>query len=229
MRSPRALIYARVSTSEQKANGHSLAAQETACRAECERRGWDVVDVVAEDASGKSLARPQLLAALDWIASGEVDALVCSSLSRLSRNVRDFSELLDWFERAGADLVLLDAPVDTTTANGRLAARTFANAVAWEREILSERTSAALAEVRRQGKAISRAAVADDPTLVGRIRDWRLQGWTYQEIADRLNCQQVPTLRGAEQWTVSAVRTAAGWKRQPTQRRVELPKVARRR
>lgn len=80
------------------------------------------------------------------------DALVCSSLSRLSRNVRDFSELLDWFERAGADLVLLDAPVDTTTANGRLAARTFANAVAWEREILSEKDISSASRGQAAGK-----------------------------------------------------------------------------
>jgi DNA invertase Pin-like site-specific DNA recombinase len=45
MTTTRALLYVRVSTSEQAASGLGLDAQETTLRAEAERRGWEVAAV----------------------------------------------------------------------------------------------------------------------------------------------------------------------------------------
>jgi hypothetical protein len=45
----RVLAYVRVSTEEQKSSGAGLAAQRAAILAECEHRGWHLVDVI-EDA-----------------------------------------------------------------------------------------------------------------------------------------------------------------------------------
>ena len=67
----RVLGYVRVSTTEQADSGLGLAAQEATIRSECERRGWELLDVVADEgSSGKSLDRLGLHATLTRIAAG---------------------------------------------------------------------------------------------------------------------------------------------------------------
>jgi len=223
--------YARVSTHEQGANGVGLDAQEAAIRAECDRKGWLLVDVVRDQgASGRSLERPRLIAILDRIKAGEAEGLIVSKLDRLSRSVVDFGTLLEWFSDREASLIALDLGIDTSTPGGRLVANVFASVAEWEREIIGQRTRDGLAAVRRQGRAISRPAVADRPDLERRISRLRDKGWTLQRIADKLNADGVPTLRGGKEWRPSSVQVAAGYKRRkPRRKSVELPSVKRRR
>jgi len=74
-----ALGYARCSTQEQADAGNGLAAQEKAIRAECQRRGWQLLDVARDEGhSGKNLDRPALHAALQQIADGEAGGVSTS-------------------------------------------------------------------------------------------------------------------------------------------------------
>jgi DNA invertase Pin-like site-specific DNA recombinase len=226
----RVLGYVRVSTIEQAESGLGLAAQEAAIRSECERRGWVLMEVVADEGeSGRSLDRPGLQSVLARIAAGEADGLVAAKLDRISRSVRDFADLLEWFTVAGAALVAIDVGVDTSTPGGKLVCGVFSAVSEWERDVISARTRDGLAALRAKGKPISRAAVADNPRLARRIKRMRESGRTYQAIADRLNKERVPTTRTAKRWTVSGVRGAAGYKPPRARKKVAtLPAVARR-
>lgn len=57
------------------------------------------------------------------------------------------------------------------------------------------------------------AAVADVPELQMRIAAMREQGMTLQAIADALNDEGVPTVRGGAQWRPSSVQRATGYRR----------------
>jgi len=58
----------------------------------------------------------------------------------------------------------------------------------------------------------------------------REAGWTYQAIADGLNADGVPTVRGGTLWRPSAVQAAAGYVRRAAPRKApELPEVKRKR
>jgi DNA invertase Pin-like site-specific DNA recombinase len=225
------LGYVRVSTSEQAGNGYGLAAQEAAIRSESEGRGWTLLEVVRDEgASAKNLDRPGLRAALERIAAGEAGGLLASKLDRLSRSVVDFGVLLEWFTDAGATLVALDLGLDTSTPGGRLVANVFASVAEWERDVIGARTREGLAAARAQGKAISRPAIADNPKLRARITGMRARGLTLQAIADKLNREGVPTLRGGAEWRPSSVQGAAGYqRRKPRRQPVELPALKRRR
>lgn len=223
--------YVRVSTAEQAASGLGLADQEKRVREEAKHRGWRLVRIERDEgASGKSLDRPGLKRALEAIAAGRADGLIVAKLDRLSRSVIDFGELLVWFrEETRATLVALDLGVDTSTAAGELVANVFAAVAQWERSVIAERTRAALAELRAQGRPVGRAALADHPELQAQIRAMRDgDGLTLQQIADALNAADVPTLRGGSTWRPSSVQSALGYKR-PTKRRrrVDLPEAAR--
>jgi len=229
VRPQRVLGYARCSTTEQAESGLGIAAQEATIRSECQRRGWDLVDVVTDEGeSGKSLDRPGLQSALARIANGEVGGLVSAKLDRISRSVRDFADLLEWFTATGAALVAVDVGVDTSTPGGKLVCGVFSAVSEWERDVIASRTRDGLAALRAQGRPISRAAVADNPKLARRISKMRESGKTYQAIADTLNKGKVPTLRGAPEWTVSGVRGAAGYARPRARKKASvLPAVGR--
>lgn len=64
--------------------------------------------------------------------------------------------------------------------------------------MIGVRTREGLSAVRAQGKTISRPAVADTAKLRGRIERMRARGMTLQAIADKLNRDRVPTIRGGK-------------------------------
>lgn len=226
------LGYVRVSTSEQAESGLGLASQESAIRAHCARQGWDLLDVIHDDgASAKDLDRPGLRSALDRIACGEASGLVAAKLDRLSRSVVDFANLMGWCDAAGCALVALDMGIDTSSPSGRLVANVMAAVAEWERETIAQRTRDAATVRRGRGERMGRPGVRDSrPELAARIAQERSSGSTWQAIADRLNTEAVPTVRGGSQWRVSSVQSAAGYVRPPaTRRQAALPELTRRR
>ena len=223
------LGYARVSTDDQASTGYGLNAQEATIRDACTQRGWTLTQLLRDEGeSGKTLDRPALEKALHGVASGEASGLVVAKLDRLSRSVVDCAVLLEWFTEAEATLVALDLGIDTSTPGGRLVANVFAATAEWEREVIAARTREGLQAARASGKVISRPSVVDDPNLVGRICRMRKRGRTLQQIADRLNADGVPTLRGGHEWRPSSVQTAAGYRRRPKRRvPARLPRIPR--
>jgi DNA invertase Pin-like site-specific DNA recombinase len=226
IRDVRALVYTRVSTSMQAESGLGMAAQENACRAEAARRQWDVIDVVTDAGeSGGGLNRPGVQEVFKRLVAGEADVLLVAKLDRLSRSVADFVDLLQWTEKGKIALVALDLGLDTSTSAGRLVATVMAAVGQWERETIGTRTREA-ADVRRQrGSKMGRDGVRDTrPELAERISTLRASGSTWQSIADVLNDEKVPTVRGGTQWRVSSVQAAAGYVRPPSpSARVDLP------
>lgn len=205
---PRTVIgYIRVSTDEQAASGAGLAAQRTAIAAECQRRGWQLVDVVVDaGASGRTLTgRPALAAALDRLDRREADALVVAKLDRLSRSVVDSAGLLDRAGRRGWGLVALDLGVDTTTPAGEAMANVMATFAQLERRMIGERTRVALAARRSAGVVLGRPPVVPEP-VVARVLAERAAGRSLRAIADGLTADGVPTARGGQRWQPTSVR-----------------------
>lgn len=226
----RVIGYVRVSTQEQAASGYGLAAQEDAIRAAVERNGWDLVALIRDEgASGKDLNRPGIREALAMVH--EADSLVVAKLDRLTRSLVGLSDLLDWGKRNRLGLIALDLGLDTSTETGRLVARIMASVGEWERERIADRTRQAAAVRRAQGRQMGRAGVRDTmPDVANLIAGLRAQGRTWQQIADRLNADRVPTVRGGSRWRVSSVQSAAGYVRPASQaKRVDLPDAPRRR
>lgn len=211
-RSATVLAYLRVSTEEQSVSGLGLADQREVIAAEAARRGWSDVEYVSDEGfSAKNLSRPGIAGALDMLSRGEASVLVVSKLDRLSRSLLDFAMLMERARVEGWQLVVLDLALDTTTASGELMASVMACFAQYERRLIGARTSAALQQLKRQGKRLGRprtlpAAVTD------RIVSARAEGETLAAIADSLNRDSVATARGGARWypsTVKAVLTSA--------------------
>jgi len=179
----------------------------------CEHAGWELVEVVTDRENGGSLDRPGLSYALERIAEGKARGLVVSDLRRLSRSIVDLGALMEWFRDAQAALIALDLGVDTSTPAGDKLAAALIRLGDWERERIGTRTRRGLAAVRASGRSTGRPAVSDRPQLVERINAMRAAKMTLQAIADQLNTEGVPTLRGGAMWRPSSVQAALGYRR----------------
>ena len=192
----RVIGYMRVSTEEQGDSGAGLDAQEAAIRAEVKRRGWELVDLRHDVASGKSVRRrAQLGATLRDLAAGHAETLVVAKLDRLSRSVLDFAGIMETAGREGWSLAVLDLGVDTTTPNGKLIANIMSALAEWERELIGARTRDALAAVKARGTRVGRKSGVDEET-VRLIRVLREGGASWKGVADALTREGVPTGQG---------------------------------
>ena len=184
--------------------------------AACEIRGMALHKLVGDvqSYSGPDLERPGLKHALQLLEDGEAGCLVVVGLDRLSRSAANLGTVIEWLEQVGARLVVLDIDLDTQTEEGRLAARALARVGALERRSGGERQERhASAPVHHVEHPRGRPAVADLPLLQRRIATMRASGMTLQAIADTLNREGVPTLRGGAKWRPSSVQAATGYKR----------------
>src|SRR5215217_136345 len=102
------LGYCRVSSGEQADSGAGLAAQRAAIVAECERRGWRLINII-EDAgySARDMNRPGVQAALETLRRGGANGLVVAKLDRLSRSLLDFAAVMQTAQRQSWALVAL--------------------------------------------------------------------------------------------------------------------------
>ncbi len=201
------VAYVRVSTEEQADSGAGLAAQRAAISAECERRGWQVVQVL-EDAgySAKDMKRPGIREALETLKRREAGALVVAKLDRLSRSMLDFTGVMATAQKQGWALVALDCAVDTTTPAGEAMAHVLATFAQFERRLIGQRTREALAAKRAQGVKLGRPRQLPDE-IRARIVSERRQGEPYGRIAERLNAEGVPTAQGGQRWYPATIRS----------------------
>jgi DNA invertase Pin-like site-specific DNA recombinase len=202
----KAVGYVRVSTDDQADSGAGLEAQRRAIRDEASRRGWQLVEVVEDAASGKSLAgRPGLQKALRAVEDGRADTLVVAKLDRLSRSLLDFSALMERSRKGGWAFVALDLGVDTTTPAGEMMANVLAVFAHFERRLIGQRTKDALAVKKSEGVHLGRPRRLPESVRM-RIRDLRVQGRSFAFIARELNSDGVPTAQGGRAWYPSSVR-----------------------
>ena len=139
----------RVATYNRKSvysdHSDSVKNQERMCREHAQMRFGDQVESFTvyqdEGFSGANTARPGLKSLLADVDAGKIDALVVYQLDRISRSVKDFSDIWDKLEKKGVSFVSIKEQIDTETPMGR--AMIFITMVfaQMERETIAERVT----------------------------------------------------------------------------------------
>lgn len=146
----RAGLYIRVSTEEQaRIQDGSLVSQRKRLDdfvdgQNRKEAGWgQIVEVYCEEGkSAKDMNRPEFQRLLGDIQSGRINLVLATELSRLSRSVKDFSNLWDFFKNHKTKMITLREQFDTTTAAGEMMIFNIVNFNQFERMQTSERVSA---------------------------------------------------------------------------------------
>lgn len=195
--------YVRVSTEEQATHGVSLAAQEQKLRQYCELFGHELVEVVIDAGqSAKTTNRPGLQQCLSMLKGNQAEGLLVLKLDRLTRSVRDLGELLETYFQKSA-LLCIQEQCDTSSAAGRLSLNLMISVSQWEREVIGERTSAALQYKKSQGVKLGAPSFSDEATIA-RLKELRAQGLPLRAIAARLSEEGFQTLKGGK-WSAETV------------------------
>ena len=142
-------FYIRVSTEEQAKNleGSIRNQKERLYQAvklkNMESSFGEVVGVYIDRAkSGKDTNRLELQKMLIDIREGKINLVMASELSRISRSIKDFSEIWELMKANDCCFLSLRENFDTTTAAGEMVLYTVANIAQFERRQVSERVSA---------------------------------------------------------------------------------------
>ena len=134
----------RVSTAEQGHSGLGMEAQQASVRAFVAAQGWTLIEEFSDVASGKDDRRPGFQAAL--ARCRQLGAmLVAARLDRITRRAHTLSQLLeDGYSVRAADMPGADD----------LMMRIYAAMAQKERELISERTRAALSAAKARGAVL---------------------------------------------------------------------------
>lgn len=210
-----AIMYRRVSTSEQGKSGLGLEGQADAVARFCDAEGFELVSKFQDVASGKLPieARPGLAAALEMARKLRCP-IVVSKLDRLSRDVAFISGLM----ARNVPFIVAELGKDADPFMLHL----YAALSEKERRLIGERTKAALAAKKASGAMLGNrtnlpearvkanlARTAASLAFAARVRPeierMRDAGLALDKIAARLNSMHVPTSRGGI-WTATTVR-----------------------
>ncbi len=205
-----ALLYARVSTQLQIADGVSMDVQERQLRQAAELAGYENLRLVREEGrSGKSISgRPALRGALDDLDTGRAHAIFVTRVDRLARSTKDFLSIIDRANKNNWRLVMLDLNLDTSSYQGRFVVTIMSALAEMERGIIAERQKDVHKDRRERGIVwgVDIGPKPDvDPDLLVRILALRAKGVSYHAIAKRFNSESVPTARGG-QWHSATVK-----------------------
>ena len=156
----RAILYARVSTDEQARSGYSLAQQLEALREYAARKGYEVLEEVADPGqSGASLERPGMDRVRDLVAAGGISVVLAQDRDRSAREPAYHYLLKREFEEHGAKIRALNDRGDDTP-EGELTDGILDQLAKFEKAKIAERTRRGKQRKAREGKVIAGRAAS---------------------------------------------------------------------
>ena len=153
----RCAVYARLSSNDDPGQSFgSIEAQTQACLAYITSQrglGWQAIEhhYADTDISGAVLQRPGLQRLMTDIEAGKVAKVVVHKLDRLSRSVKDFTQLMAFFDQHEVGLVSVTQHLNSQDSMGRLAIHTLMSFAEFEHDLISERRRDKMAATRRKG------------------------------------------------------------------------------
>jgi len=112
------------------------------------------------------------------------DTVLVWKLDRFGRSLKHLVTALGEFEALGIAFVSLRDSFDLSTRAGRLMFNMVASFAEFERDLISERVKAGIANRRAKGFRVGRKPVQIDRNRLQHLRD---EGFTLRQIAEKLS------------------------------------------
>lgn len=141
---------------------------------------------VEQGVSGKvpALQREQFKRLHDRLSAQ--DSIIVAKLDRLGRDTLDVISTIESLTAMGVSVVVLGLGVLDQSPQSRLTLTMLAAIGQFERELISERTKAKLAQLKAEGVKLGRPVKFDDATLRARAEELFAQGFSWRKVASEL-------------------------------------------
>ncbi|EJB8582823.1 recombinase family protein [Vibrio parahaemolyticus] len=140
-------IYARTSTTDQNVDQQAAYLQRTHADAK----------IIKEQASGKSLDRPEFNKLKSNLKSG--DSVVVLSVSRLGRNTVEVLEFIEYMKKREVNVYVDDlGGLDVTSSTGKLVLTTLAAVAEMQRDEILDKQRIGIERAKSEGKYRGRVA-----------------------------------------------------------------------
>ena len=212
----RAVVYVRVSTSEQ-VNNYSLDTQVQACTDFCKREGIEVVKVFREEGeSATNAERTQLLSLLNFCATEAkrlgITLLLVHRVDRLARAVGDHAAIRQALLKVGVRVRAVQENFDDTPT-GRFMENLMASLAQFDNDVRAARTRDGMLAALQQGRWVwqpplgyrrppggcGSPSMAPDPDTASKVQiafELASSGLSRPEILRRLDALGLRSRRG---------------------------------
>lgn len=202
-------LYARVSTNKSKKNGEDKSQdpelQLKPLRAYVQARGWPIANEYVDiGISGAKDRRPQLDALMEDARKRRIDGILVWKLDRFGRSLKSLVNAFEEFKALGIQFVSYTENLDFSTPMGKAMANLCGVFAEFERDLISERVKAGIANTQAKGKHFGRRPF-DDASLLLKIHDMRDREMSLKAIADNLGVSKSfvhKTLKNSGQQTL---------------------------
>lgn len=188
----RVFLYARISTDKQEWTSQEKALLDR----------FPKGTMVKEQVSGASKNKPALEELLRTVQKCDTIAVV--ALDRFGRRIRDLVPLLDDLYERGVNVISLRESIDYSTPAGRLVAHIMCAVAEMERNLIAERTKAALAAKQSQGIKLGRPGAPCTPEDVQKVKELHAQGYSYAQASKMVGVRRDTVRRLDRKLTKSA-------------------------
>lgn len=150
----KAVVYCRVSTSDQADKGQSIEAQESMCLRKAEEDGYSVDNIKVikdEGKSGGTLKRPGIQEIMKMVGANEISAIYIVNTDRLARNTTDHLSLRALFRENNVLLKCINQPIVDDSAVSRTMDTIMASFNEMQRLVTAEKVMATMEEKANAG------------------------------------------------------------------------------
>ena len=223
------VAYARISTNKQDLDNQRYEVETYAKSNGLTIDHW----IATEESSRKSTTKRRIDELLNTLKRGDV--LIVGELSRLGRSIRENLNIVHELHRKRINVHLVKERIQTngeSDAIGNMLIGNLSFAAELERQLISQRTKAALAKRKADGvklgnprikelhEARAKATKENDEKLRPILTGLVMQGMSQRQIIAELDAQGIKTIRG-NQWsrpTLSSTMKRLGLKTRLTNR-----------
>ena len=219
--------YLRVSTVEQSEEGFSLEAQEAEIRKHCEQHNLNLLGIFCDAGiTGTSIKKRKdfqrmlsVIANAKDIYGSEVNSVLVWKLSRLSRNMTNLVNILDYFDRYSVSLKTISEGIDTSTQAGKSFILISGIMAEMERENIVTNCRLGMKQRAKEGKynggkvlgyknnSDKELEIDEEGAKIVReiFRLFAEENWGYKKIATHLNYQGFKTIKGRD-WSINGIK-----------------------
>lgn len=190
--SNRVAIYARVSTLKDQ----NPEMQLRELREFAGHRGWEIVDLYTDRASGSKDSRPELNRMMADAHQCRFDAVLVWKIDRFGRSLKHLVNAIADLSAYNVAFVSLRDNIDLSTPAGRLMFQIIGAMAEFERSLIQERVRAGLRNARAKGKKLGRPTANVDGT---QVLGMRAQGLSWRAIASQMGVGLGTVIRASQE------------------------------